>query len=56
MMQKYGPIVITSLMISVVWGYYADLSKGQVGAFIGRILFVTAATVGCAMLFERKNK
>jgi hypothetical protein len=56
MMQKYGSTVITSLIISVIWGYYADLSKGQVGMFIGRILFVTAATVGCAMLFESKNK
>lgn len=30
------------LAIAVIWGYIADLRKGQIGWFIGRVIFMLA--------------
>lgn len=31
---------IATLLIAIVWGYFADLKNGQVGWFIGRLIFM----------------
>ncbi|QIW88800.1 hypothetical protein P59_203 [Bacillus phage P59] len=31
---------IVALIIAVVWGYFQDLKRGQVGWFVGRIVFM----------------
>jgi len=45
--------VAIALMVAAIWGYFVDLSTGQVGWFIGRLVFcATVAVAGC-YLFAR---
>lgn len=44
-MKAYIPGFICGLLIAVVWGYFSDLQNGQVGWFIGRLVFVSIALV-----------
>ncbi len=45
--------VVTAVMIAAVWGCFADLSSGQVGWFIGRLMFCAAVALACSYLFGR---
>jgi hypothetical protein len=36
---------ICALLVSVIWGYFADLKRGEVGWFIGRVCFVMLMTM-----------
>ncbi|AGI11981.1 hypothetical protein X915_gp053 [Bacillus phage vB_BanS-Tsamsa] len=33
---------LIALLIAIAWGYVVDLRKGQVGWFIGRVVFMLA--------------
>jgi hypothetical protein len=35
---------IIAFIVSVIWGYFSDLKRGEVGWFIGRVVFVMTAT------------
>ncbi|MBC2399604.1 hypothetical protein BD780_001095 [Clostridium tetanomorphum] len=38
-MKKYSKI-IAIFIITVIWGYFTDLKNGEIGWFIGRIIFM----------------
>ena len=48
-MSKQLAGFFVTLLIAVVWGYFSDLRHGQVGWFIGRIIFM----LGIAYLWSR---
>jgi len=31
---------VATILIAVIWGYFAELRNGQVGLFIGRLVFM----------------
>lgn len=31
---------VTAILLAVIWGYFAELRNGQVGLFIGRLVFM----------------
>lgn len=33
-------VVIISILIAVIWGYFSDLQRGEIGWFLGRMVFV----------------
>lgn len=33
-------LLITGVLIAIIWGYFADLKNGEIGWFIGRIIFI----------------
>ena len=35
--------VVIALLVAAVWGYFADLRSGEVGWFVGRLVFCGAA-------------
>ena len=45
--------VAIALAVATVWGYFADLSTGQIGWFIGRLAFCTTVAVAGYYLFAR---
>ncbi|SDJ09032.1 hypothetical protein SAMN04490247_0671 [Salimicrobium halophilum] len=32
--------ILVGLAIAIVWGYFADLRNGEIGWFIGRLIFM----------------
>lgn len=44
---------VVGLSIAGVWGYFSDLRNGQVGWFIGRMVFVPLFAAGLTWLFFR---
>jgi hypothetical protein len=44
-----------ALMVAAIWGYFADLSVGQVGWFIGRLLFGAAVAMTYCHRFGRQS-
>ncbi|BAC11975.1 hypothetical protein ACFQ4N_17810 [Oceanobacillus iheyensis] len=33
-------LLIIGVIVAVIWGYFADLKNGELGWFIGRIIFI----------------
>lgn len=54
-MTKYISAILIGLLIATVWGYFADLQNGQVGWFIGRLIFVPLAIVAIWRAFVPKS-
>lgn len=48
-------VVLASLIVAAVWGYFADLRNGQVGWFASRLVFVPVVTVGVMRVFQSWN-
>lgn len=46
-------VVGGGVAVSVVWGYFADLPGGEVGWFLGRLVFVPTFTLLAYELLTR---
>ena len=54
-MKKYIPTVLLGLIVAAVWGYFSDLREGQVGWFVGRLIFIPLFIVAVQRLFTGKS-
>lgn len=46
----------TSVAVAVIWGYFSDLRNGQMGWFVGRLIFVPIFTLAVIHLFQKSDK
>ena len=44
--------LLMTFIIAIIWGYFADLKYGEIGSFIGRIIFMPCSYY---IIFERGN-
>lgn len=47
---------LASMGIAAVWGYFSDLSKGNVAGFISKIFFVSAFILATQLSIYRAKK
>ena len=56
--MKNGGVVSTvviALLAAAIWGYFADLRSGEVGWFVGRLIFCGAAAFAGVKLRQRSQ-
>jgi hypothetical protein len=44
-MKKFLSLLVTSLLIAAVWGYFSDLRHGQTGWFLGRLCIAVMVAI-----------
>jgi len=52
-MRKSLGATLIALLVAAIWGYFADLSDGQVGWFIGRLVFCGSIAFVGAQVSQR---
>jgi uncharacterized membrane protein len=53
-MKQHLAAVLPAMVVATVWGYFADLRNGEVGWFIGRVVFVSAIALALSVLAKRR--
>ncbi|WP_169824080.1 hypothetical protein [Anaerobacillus alkalidiazotrophicus] len=51
-MNKQTIYFLITLVIAIIWGYFADLKNGEVGWFIGRLLFMSFFVIFVSKLYR----
>jgi hypothetical protein len=44
-----------ALLIAAVWGYFADLRNGEIGWFVGRLIFIPLFVELVPLLWKRRR-
>jgi hypothetical protein len=52
-MKNKLKLVLPALFVAAIWGYFADIRHGEIGWFIGRLIFLPAFVVALSFLREK---
>ncbi|WP_449355576.1 hypothetical protein ACUL41_06885 [Virgibacillus natechei] len=48
--------IVIGLIVAIIWGYFADLKNGEIGWFIGRLIFIPLFVLGISHLSRKSEK
>ena len=54
-MKNYLLPFLVGLIVAAIWGFFSDLQNGEVGWFIGRLVFTPLACVGLFRVFGGRS-
>ncbi len=55
-MKNKLKMVLPALLFAAIWGYFADLRHGEIGWFIGRLIFLPAFVLALSYLRRQPGK
>jgi hypothetical protein len=55
-MKNKLKLVLAALLVAAIWGYFADIRHGEIGWFIGRLIFLPSFVLALSFLREKPTR